>query len=48
MKDKIQWEISLGFYPGVLFGLRSYESDTHVNYVFYLPLVDVCITIYNN
>jgi len=48
MKDKIQWEISLGFYPGVLFGLRSYESDTYVNYVFYLPLVDVCITIYNN
>ena len=39
------WEISLGFYPGILLGFRSYEQDDRDNHVLYLPLVDVCLTI---
>ena len=41
------WEISLGFYPGVLLGFRSY-SDTGngvENHVLYIPFIDVCLTI---
>jgi hypothetical protein len=48
MKKQIQWEFSVGFYEGLLFGLRSYEQETHIDYVFYIPFVDICITIYNN
>ncbi len=42
------WEISLGFYPGILFGVRTYkynETNT-IDHVLYLPLVDLCLTIY--
>lgn len=41
------WEISLGFYPGILLGFRSY-SDTGngvENHVLYIPFIDVCLTI---
>ena len=40
-----QWEISLGFYPGILVGFRSYEQDDRNNHVLYLPFVDLCVTI---
>ena len=42
------WEISLGFYPVILFGIRTYkynETNT-IDHVLYLPLVDLCLTIY--
>jgi hypothetical protein len=42
MKD---WEFSVGFYPGILFGLRTYAEVNQKNYVFYLPFIDFCITI---
>ena len=45
MKD---WELSFGFYPGVLIGFRSYYEATHVNHVLYIPFVDVCLTVHNN
>ena len=39
------WEISLGLYPGVLFGFRSYIDRGIENHVLYIPFVDVCLTI---
>ncbi|MCS5550863.1 MAG: hypothetical protein NZ811_05035 [Gammaproteobacteria bacterium] len=39
------WEISLGLYPGVLFGFRSYVDDKFENHVLYIPFIDLCITI---
>ena len=42
------WEISIGFYPGILLGIRTYkynETNT-IDHVLYLPLVDLCLTIY--
>ena len=38
------WEASIGFYPGILIGFRSYEQDDSNNHVLYLPFVDLCIT----
>ena len=40
------WEISFGLYPGVLLGMRSYPEETFVEHVFYLPFVELCLTIY--
>jgi hypothetical protein len=37
------WEISIGFYPGILFGVRTYYTDNLVTYVFYLPFVDIAV-----
>jgi hypothetical protein len=39
------WEISFGFYPGIIVGFRSYDQDDRVNHVFYLPFMDMCLTI---
>jgi len=39
------WSISVGFYPGILFGVRTYEEPTFVTHVIYLPFVDFAIEI---
>lgn len=41
------WEISIGLYPGILFGSRLYESEAFNTWVFYLPFVDVALIIEN-
>jgi hypothetical protein len=45
------WELSVGFYPGLLIGMRSYAipgNSKRVDHVFYLPLVDLCLTVYKD
>ena len=45
------YELSIGFYPGLLIGMRSYAipgERNRVDHVFYLPLVDLCLTIYKD
>jgi hypothetical protein len=44
-EDKM-WELSLGFYPGILLGIRTYINHESNEHVLYLPLVDVSLTIY--
>jgi len=44
---KKNWTISVGFYPGILLGLRTYEETEQTSYVFYIPFVDVALEIYN-
>ena len=38
------FEISLGFYPGLLLGFRTYKEELRTNHVFYVPFIDLCIT----
>ena len=40
-------DISIGFYPGILLGVRTYKNPLRISHVFYLPLIDLCITILN-
>ncbi len=47
-KHRPEWEIHLGFYPGILLGVRTYYLETHNDHVLYLPFIDICITIYKN
>jgi hypothetical protein len=35
------WRISIGLYPGILIGIRSYEQDDVTLHVLYLPFVDI-------
>jgi hypothetical protein len=46
MKQKKQWSLSLGFYPGILFGMRSYNEQDQTTHVLYIPLVDLALEIY--
>tara|TARA_R100000742_G_C4265498_1_gene83530 strand:+ start:762 stop:911 length:150 start_codon:yes stop_codon:yes gene_type:complete len=45
-KVKDNWTLSLGLYPGILFGIRSYEEKDKLIYVLYVPFMDVALTIY--
>lgn len=39
------WELSIGFYPGILLGIRSYINDEYNEHVIYLPFMDICLII---
>ena len=41
--DKKDWSMALGLYPGILFGVRTYQGPTHTQTVFYLPFIDLAI-----
>jgi uncharacterized membrane protein len=43
-----KWELSFGFYPGVLIGFRTYEQNDRNNHVLYLPFMDMCLTVLKN
>jgi len=42
------WELSFGFYPGIMLGFRSYKEDEKTNHVGYIPFVDICLTVFND
>ena len=42
---KDNWSLSIGTYPGILFGLRAYEEEDRLTYVFYIPFVDVALEL---
>jgi len=44
-KENSDWSISIGFYPGILIGMRTYYSEDYVQHVIYLPLIDIAIEI---
>ena len=39
------WSLSLGFYPGILFGFRSYEEPEQTTHVLYIPFVDLALDV---
>jgi hypothetical protein len=45
--EKSSWSLSLGFYPGILFGFRTYEEPNHTTHVLYIPFVDVALEVFN-
>ena len=44
MKNK-DWELSFGFYTGILLGFRTYTEVNKTNHVLYLPFFDICLEI---
>ena len=40
------WELSLGLYPGIVIGARSYINKGYNEHVIYLPFVELCLTVY--
>ena len=45
-KIKKNWSLSVGTYPGILLGVRTYDEEEQVTHVFYLPFIDVALEIY--
>jgi len=44
-KEDKGWGLQLGFYTGILFGIRTYEMVDATYHVFYLPFVDLALII---
>lgn len=42
------WELSLGLYPGIVIGIRSYDNDDSTDHVLYIPFIELCLTIYKD
>jgi hypothetical protein len=45
-KQESSWSLSIGFYPGVLLGFRSYEEKEFTTHVLYLPFIDLALEVY--
>jgi len=41
------WELSIGIYPGILIGMRTYVESEYKQHVLYMPFVDICLEIEN-
>lgn len=39
------WELSIGLYPGILLGIRSYINENYNEHVIYLPFIDICLIV---
>ena len=39
------WELAIGLYPGVLFGIRVYEEPHYDTCVLYFPFINILLTI---
>jgi hypothetical protein len=44
--DDTAYEIEIGLYPGILFGIRTYVEKDYKTHVVYLPFIDLAITVY--
>tara|TARA_R100001198_G_C5078817_1_gene121376 strand:+ start:190 stop:339 length:150 start_codon:yes stop_codon:yes gene_type:complete len=45
-KQNKQWSLSIGTYPGVVVGMRSYEEESQTTHVVYLPFIDIALELY--
>jgi hypothetical protein len=45
-KQESSWSLSIGFYPGVLLGFRSYEEKEFTTHVLYLQFIDLALEVY--
>jgi len=43
---KVAWSIEVGFYPGMLIGVRTYPEPDQTTHVLYLPFVDLALTVF--
>lgn len=41
------WELTIGLYPGILFGIRTYEYEDSKLHVLYIPFIDIALEIFN-
>ena len=40
------WSLSIGTYPGILLGIRTYHEDQQTTHVLYLPFIDLALEVY--
>ena len=47
MEEKTKnWSLSVGTYPGILLGARTYDESDQITHVVYLPFIDIALEIF--
>lgn len=46
-EQNFEWELTFGFYKGILFGMRTYEAEDSNTHVFYLPFIDIAFKVWH-
>ena len=46
-EQKKQWSLSLGFYSGILLGVRTYHEEDQTTHVLYMPFIDIALEVYH-
>tara|TARA_R100001463_G_scaffold65951_1_gene119280 strand:- start:117 stop:275 length:159 start_codon:yes stop_codon:yes gene_type:complete len=46
-REERGWILTVGLYPGILFGVRTYKEKDYSTHVLYLPLIDIALEIDN-
>lgn len=44
----MNFELSIGLYPGILVGTRAYFYEESTLYVFYIPFVQLMFEVYHD
>lgn len=47
-KENKSWALSIGLYPGIVLGFRSYEQEDRTTHVAYIPFIDLALEVYHN
>jgi hypothetical protein len=47
-KPMRSWQLEVGLYPGILFGIRTYVEKDFKEYVLYIPFAELCLTVYED
>jgi hypothetical protein len=42
------WILSIGLYPGILIGVRSYPDKESTLHVLYIPLIEIVLEVFND
>ncbi|MCP3700292.1 MAG: hypothetical protein GY920_17480 [Aliivibrio sp.] len=45
-KQSKNWSLSVGTYPGVLLGARTYDERDQITHVLYIPFIDIALEIF--
>lgn len=44
----MNWTLTIGLYPGILLGFRTYNEERYSTHVLYLPFIDVALTLFKD
>ena len=42
------FELTIGLYPGILLGIRTYPQSNSTLHVLYLPFIDICLELFDD
>jgi hypothetical protein len=45
-KTVIDWSLSVGMYPGILIGARTYQEENITTHVLYIPFFNLVLEFY--